>query len=564
MGNNEIIKILKLAATLLELHEANDFKVKAYASAAFNLDKVDVDLAELPEHELVKLQGVSKSIAEKIVAIRDTGAFEELTSLINDTPQGVIDMLDIKGVGPKKIRVLWKDHEIDTPQKLLQACEEDKVSQIKGFGSKTQETIKKGLLFSKSQEGKYLYADVEEYALALEKELKTIFGGVRLESTGQFRRRLDIIDKLEYLIATDDAPNTLKKLDDAAFLLPNKKASGPFTWKGQAKDFEIEVVVKAAPTKEFEKKWLLTSASERHLGLIGPDGQPLYNTILASNAATEPAIYKEAGLPFVYPEMREGLNEVSLAIQDKLPQLIEFNDMKGVLHNHSNYSDGKNTLREMAEACIEQGYEYLGITDHSVSAFYANGLDDDRVMQQQREIDELNKELAPFVIFKGIESDILNDGSLDYDEDVLKSFDFIVSSIHSNLNMDMDKATMRLVKAIENPYTTILGHMTGRLLLKREGYPINHRYIIDACADNGVIIEINANPWRLDIDWRWIPYCLEKGVMLSINPDAHEIPGLMDMYYGTLVGRKGGLSKEQCLNTKSAAEVAAIFKQRKK
>lgn len=563
MNNNEIIKILKLSAALLELHEANDFKVKAYASAAFNLDKVEHSLVDMPAHELVKLQGVSKSIAEKIIAIREKGSFEELDELVTNTPQGVLEMLDIKGVGPKKIRSLWKEHAIDTPQKLLQACEEDRLSKIKGFGAKTQETIKKGLLFSKAQQGNFLYADIEEYAFKLQDALKDIFKNTRVEQTGQLRRRLDIIDKLEYLIETDDAPATLKALDDVAFLLPNKKASGPFTWKGHAKDFEVEVIVKAAKPATFEKRWLLTTASELHLGATSPSGKALYSELSEANGTTEKELYTQVGLTYIEPEMREGLQEVALAAQGKLPKLIEYSDMKGVLHNHSTYSDGKNTLREMAEACMELGYEYLGISDHSVSAFYASGLDEDRVAQQHKEIDELNKELAPFVIFKGIESDILNDGSLDYSEDVLKSFDFIVSSIHSNLNMDMDKATMRLKKAIENPYTTILGHMTGRLLLKREGYPVNHRYIIDACAANDVIIEINANPWRLDIDWRWIPYCLEKGVMLSINPDAHEIPGLMDMYYGTLTGRKGGLSKEHCLNTKTVDEVVSIFQKSK-
>ena len=264
-------------------------------------------------------------------------------------------------------------------------------------------------------------------------------------------------------------------------------------------------------------------------------------------------------MQYIPTEMREGYDEVALAKEDKIPTLLEESDLKGILHNHSTYSDGKHTLRQMAEACRDLGYEYLGISDHSRTAFYAGGLDIEAVEKQHHEIDELNKELAPFKIFKGIESDILADGSLDYPEETLKSFDFIVSSIHSILNMDIKRATSRLVTAIENPYTTILGHPTGRLLLRREGYPIDHKTVIDACAKHGVVIEINANPWRLDLDWRWVRYAMEQGVKLSINPDAHEIDGYGDMKYGVLVGRKGGLTKEMTLNALSLSEIETFF-----
>jgi DNA polymerase (family 10) len=258
--------------------------------------------------------------------------------------------------------------------------------------------------------------------------------------------------------------------------------------------------------------------------------------------------------------LREGLNEISLAKENKIPKLVELSDLKGILHNHSTYSDGLNTLKDMALHCKELGYEYLGMCDHSQSAFYANGLKADRVLEQQKEIDELNVKLAPFKIFKGIESDILNDGSLDYPVEVLKTFDFIVASVHSNLKMNEEKATARLLKAIENPFTTILGHPTGRLLLSRPGYPIDHKRIIDACAANKVIIELNAHPYRLDIDWRWIQYCLEKGVKISINPDAHEKSGYQDMYYGVCAARKGMLTKEMCFNAMGRVEMEQYFK----
>ena len=277
----------------------------------------------------------------------------------------------------------------------------------------------------------------------------------------------------------------------------------------------------------------------------------------------EEAFYEKAGLQFIVPELREGLGEIGLAADKKLPHLLEDGDLRGSLHNHSTWSDGNHSIREMATWLRDHGYEYLGLCDHSQAAHYANGLSVERVRQQHQEIDQLNAELAPFRIFKGIESDILSDGALDYPADVLASFDFIVASIHSNLKMEEAKATNRLLRAIENPYCTMLGHPTGRLLLRRQGYPINYKAVIDACAQHNVIIEINANPWRLDLDWRWVRYALDQGVQLSINPDAHHTDGYADMRYGVLMGRKGHLTKEMTFNAKSVEEVAAYFEARK-
>jgi len=278
----------------------------------------------------------------------------------------------------------------------------------------------------------------------------------------------------------------------------------------------------------------------------------------------EELIYTKAGLQFMKPEIREGDTFIKRAETNELPELISYNHLKGTLHNHSTWSDGVNTIEEMALYCRDTlKLEYLGMCDHSKSAFYAKGLSIERVLQQQEEIDHLNKKLNGFHIFKGIESDILNDGSLDYPDEILKKFDFIVASVHSNLKMDEEKATARIIKAIENPYTSILGHPTGRLLLSRKGYPIDYKKVIDACAANKVVIEINANPLRLDLDWRWHQYALEKGVMLSINPDAHRNEGFLDMHYGVIVGRKGGLYKEKCLNALSLHEIEHYFKEKR-
>jgi DNA polymerase (family 10) len=271
-------------------------------------------------------------------------------------------------------------------------------------------------------------------------------------------------------------------------------------------------------------------------------------------------IYTKAGLAWMQPELREGTLFIEKAEKNELPTLINWHDLKGTLHNHSTWSDGVNSIEEMALYCRDTlKLEYLGMCDHSKSAFYAKGLSIERVLQQHEEIDALNKKLDGFHIFKGIESDILYDGSLDYPEEILQKFDFIVASVHSILKMDEEKATSRLITAIENPYTTILGHPTGRLLLSRSGYPINYKKVIDACAANNVVIEINANPLRLDLDWRWHQYALDKGVMLSVNPDAHRIEGFTDMHYGILVARKGGLYKEMCMNAMPLAEITKAF-----
>ncbi|MBD8491219.1 DNA polymerase/3'-5' exonuclease PolX [Echinicola sp. CAU 1574] len=562
MDNKNITKILKLTSQLMELHEENAFKIRSYTSAIYSIDQGNISLEGLSKDELQKINGIGKSIAEVIEQLQQTGTHQYLDELLDKTPKGLLEVLEIKGLGPKKIKVLWKELNITSVHELLEACQAGEVAKIKGFGAKTQEGIIQSLEYMESNRGKWHFADVEPEAIAIQEKLEGLFGQDNITITGDFARKAEIIERLEWIIKTDQRKEIFNKIDQLETIEKNKKISSPFTWRGKTKEKELEIVFFAASTSSFVNEQLLRTGSRAHLLAPIDNEQTLGSFFKSKSFSSEKEAYQEAGLSYVLPELREGQFEIALAKENKLPLLLEESDLKGILHNHSTYSDGKHTLKEMALYCQELGYEYLGISDHSRTASYAGGLDIEKVEKQQEEIKVLNKELAPFKVFSGIESDILPDGNLDYPDKVLASFDFIVSSIHSSLNMTRKKATARLIKAIENPYTTILGHPTGRLLLRREGYPIDHKAIIDACAENKVVIEINANPWRLDLDWRWVHYAMEKGVKLSINPDAHEKKGYFHMKYGVLVGRKGGLTKEMTLNAMTLKEIDEYFTNR--
>lgn len=558
MTNKELSKAFKLTAQLLELHDENPFKIKSLQNAAFKLERFPSPVENLSTEELAAIDGIGKSTQAKIGELLQRQSFLELDEMLAKTPEGVISMLSIKGIGPKKVRVLWKELGLESVGELLYACNENRLVELKGFGEKTQQQIKHAIEYAESNQGKFHYSFVEPIALQLEKDI--LHSGLVSDCsiTGSVRRKSEIIETLQLVVAIDNSSAFKEFLSshplvDAGSVSENKmELNGVVAGK-----LPLSILLSSAD--DFSKSLFNSTGSEAHLQHLrnnhGYDGE--------HTVESEASIYKSLHLPYFEPELREGLHEFGLLKENKLPELIRTQDLRGILHNHTTYSDGAHTLSEMANYCKELGYEYVGICDHSKSAFYANGLQPERILAQHKEIDALNAKLAPFRIFKGIESDILVDGSLDYPEDVLSSFDFIVASVHSVLRMDRDKATQRLIKAIENPYTTILGHPTGRLLLAREGYPIDHHKIIDACAANGVILELNANPYRLDIDWRYIPYALNKNVKISINPDAHRMEGYHDMYYGVCVARKGGLTKEMTFNSLPGDEMQKYFETRK-
>ncbi len=566
ISNSDIVETIELTAKLLELHNEDEFKIKTYNNAVYNLDKYIGDLAQLDFPQLTQIQGVGKMMAGKILEMVSTGTLKELQDLLLKTPEGVLEMFKIKGLGAKKIKVLWNELGLDNLNDLQIACENGSIAKVKGFGEKTKDSILESLLFNQSQAGKLRMNKAAALAEVVADELRKNFE--KVEISGQVRRKSEAIDTLLFLV------NYANKVPDfvAEGFMKDEKYSSPFVWRGKFLENKIDIEIRYVLDSHLFNKQFIYTADAQHLKHRNEKGTSLLSISANQNEGetqeeVEAKIYEKFGIPYIIPEMREGGFEFDWIQKNSNEDLVTWDSLKGILHNHSTYSDGKDSLEAMATYCKELGFEYLGIADHSQSATYASGLLITKVQQQHAEIEQLNKKLSldrPFKILKGIESDILGDGSLDYPDEVLASFDYIVASVHSNLTMNEARATERLVRAIENPYTTILGHPTGRLLLSRKGYPIDYKEVINCCAANGVVIEINASPYRLDLDWRWIQYALEQNVMLSINPDAHEMQGYHDMHYGVATARKGGLTKNMTFNALSLVDMEAYLARRKK
>lgn len=554
MTNYEIADHFSLLSKLMDIHGENSFKAKSYSSAAFTIEKLPRELSAMSRDDMDQVRGIGDAIQARIDELLQTGKLSTLEQILAQTPPGILEIMEIKGLGPKKIATIWKEMGIESIGELEYACHENRLATIKGFGAKTQQNVADSIAFLRKNQGWHLWAEVEHTALQLAERLRQALPAYRFELTGDIRRQNETLEQIE--IATDAPADVLQKQfsdipDAVAEEEPNRM---------------LVVRVPQQPTIRF-----YTAAPEDfHTTLFHSSGSADFLAAFLSRysvpekVADENEIFSHNKLQFIPPALRETEGILDKAAAGRLSGLITASDIKGIIHSHSTWSDGVHTLEQMATAARDQGFEYLVISDHSQVAFYANGLSPERIAEQHKEIDALNAKLAPFRIFKSIEADILNDGRLDYDDSVLSSFDLVIASVHSNLKMSLDKAMDRLLAAIRNPYTTILGHMTGRLLLSREGYPVDHKRVIDACAEHKVVIEINAHPRRLDIDWRWIDYALDKGVLLSIDPDAHAIEGFKDVYYGAMIGQKGGLTAKNNLSSFSLPEFDAFLQQRKK
>ena len=528
MTNSEIAASFGLLAKLMELHQENPFKIRSYKRVASFLGKLDTPLADCTTEQLLELEGVGKAIADKIQQLTATGAMATLDRFKEQTPAGIQEMLLIRGLGPGKIRTVWQEIGVENAIDLIYACQENRLIELKGFGTKTQADVLQKLQFYLENQGSSLYPHVVSEAQDFLELMRSLPGIERAEETGELRRKLPVIDLLDILVQ-GDAASVLNTLSDHAEVEPNEGVDGQGTWRSR-----IAYRISFCTAEQFEYQWLVST---------GPDSL-IESLQISQEGSSEKEILEANGLPFIPPIARD------LATKDQAPpaRLIQREDVRGMIHVHSAYSDGVDTVAQLGDHAAGLGYEYLGLTDHSGIAVFAHGLSPERVVEQWAEIDRYN-EGGKIRVLKGIECDILSNGDLDYDDDFRAQFEFVIASVHTNLKMDEATATARVVRAIENPSTNILGHPTGRLLLGRSGYPLDMSQIFDACAANQVAIELNASPYRLDLDWQWIREAVDRGIQICINPDAHARAAMKYVDYGVSVAQKGWLNAESCLNS---------------
>ncbi len=569
----EVIHILEELAVLRELMGENPFKVRAFQNAARALQGVSTDLQELVEKgELTRIRGIGKSIAEVIEEVVRTGKSHDLEELKARIPAGLLEMLKIPGMGPKKVKAVWEKLGITTVGELEYACKENRLVDLEGFGAKTQEKILKGIELLRKYSERHLLSEARSIAEQVYERLKQRKEFIRLEIAGSLRRWKETIKDIDILGSSSEEHRQV--LMDYFATLPEVET---IIAKGSTKTSVvlingINVDLRIVSDIQFPYALQYFTGSKEHnialRELARKQGLKLNEYGLFRNetenipCANEAEIFQQLGLQYIPPEIRENLGEIEAAQKGEIPTLVDWQDIRGIIHVHSHYSDGANSIEEMARAAREMGYHYLVISDHSRSAQYANGLSEERIREQHGEIDALNEQFTDFRILKSIECDILPDGSLDYDDNVLASFDLVIASIHSRFKMSEEEATERLLRAMSNPHVTIIGHPTGRLLLGREGYPVNIPRLLQAAAEQGVAIELNANPHRLDLDWRWLREAKRLGVRIAIGPDAHQIEGLKDIRYGVGIARKGWLEKQDVLNCLSAEELLSFARSR--
>ena len=574
MDKQEVARILEDIGILLELKGENPFKVRAYLHAARAIEGVEGDLSQwVLQGTLENIKGIGKALAEKITELVQTGRLDYYEELKNTVPKGLLRMLSIPGMGPKKVQAVYQKLHIKDVDGLEKACRESQLTSLDGFGEKTQEKILQGIEFIRKNEERHLYdialAEAELILEVLNQDPRV----QRISVAGSLRRHKELVKDVDMVASAreEDAP----ALMDFFSTLPQVErvvAKGPT---------KTSVLLKSGINADFR----IVRDQEYPYALLHFTGSAEHNTAMRSRAKSrkmklneyglyqedeilircknEEAIFKALGLSFIPPELRENQGEIEAAEKGEIPKLVSVEDIQGIFHVHSHWSDGKTELKDMIRACSKRGYKYIGIAEHSRSAFYAHGLDEERVKEQHREIDRLQKEFGAIRIFKGIEVEILPDGSLDYDEAIWRLFDFMIASVHAKFNMNEKEMTERIIKAMDNPYVTMLGHPTGRLLLEREPYPVNIDRVIEAAGERGTIIELNANPHRFDLDWRRCPYAKSRGVRISINPDAHSLEGLDVMPFGVGIARKGWLESEDVFNTLDVSKIELFFKQRK-
>lgn len=551
MNNDQLSQKIKLLANLQSLLGENPFKVRAFERAAHLIKSHPEEMSVLIDEDRLKdLKGIGDGLANVILHYTKSGSCRLEKDLCLQLPEGIEQLFALKGLGIKKIQQLWNEHQITNLEILKSACQENRLAEMKGFGAAIQQKLIEQIEF-REEHARYFHLDTAlGVADRWQKQLSQSKAIQKLERTGEIRRQQELIRQIDFVLEVEK------------HLLRSELEDLNINYAERQEGFSLEdsshmpVQLHLSPNGSFYLDQLRLTGGDSYSEALNSRIDSVDAVISGSSGwENEQQVCQALDIQWLEPELRDHFNK-----PPQIENLIEFNEICGVLHAHSQWSDGKNTLKEMALATRDLGYEYLGITEHSQAAYYANGLEVDRVKAQWNRIDELNEEIEDFHIFKGIEADILPDGSLDYDEEILAGFDFVIASIHSHFHLDPVNQTDRLIRALMSPFTTMIGHPTGRMLLAREGYKPDLHAVIDAAAGTGKIIELNCTPKRLDLDWRYLPEAKAKGVKISINPDAHFVKSLETIPLGVSMARKGGLEKEDVLNTLSRMDLAKYFR----
>ncbi|MBK8090524.1 MAG: DNA polymerase/3'-5' exonuclease PolX [Verrucomicrobiaceae bacterium] len=575
MTRQDAAAIFERIATLLELKGENPFKTRAYRAGAEIVESYSGDIMKMAaENQLAGIKGLGEALRDKLHEMATTGKLVFYEKLRSEFPETLFELFDIQGLGPKKVAALHSQLGVGSIADLKRVCEDGSAAALSGFGAKTVAKILESIAFHEQHASEFRLDQVYPVVQTMLEALREHPAASRVEICGSFRRGKETVHDLDFLVATKQPEAVI-----AAFVkLPQVVdviAQGA-TKASVHVENGLQCDLRAVSSAEFPFALAYFTGSKEHnvaiRGRALTQGLSLneYGFTATNDGAALPEvheerdIYRALGLDYIEPELRENTGEIDAAEQGKLPRLIELENLRGVFHNHSTASDGRATLREMAEAAQELGMQYFGIADHSKSSFQANGLDEKRLLAQIDEIRALNAEYEGFRIFTGSEVDILKDGTLDFPDEILAQLDYTVASVHNVFNLPEAEMTKRIIKAIENPYITMIGHLTGRLLLQRPSYAVDVPAILDAAAATGTIIELNASGWRLDMDWRWWKLARDKGVKCSINPDAHSTHGLKDVVFGIRAARKGWLRREDVINTLPLAEVEKALKLKRK
>jgi len=570
MDNKTVAEILEETAEILEIKGANPFRIRAYHNAARIVEGLTQDIGEFVKAgALREIKGIGEGLASLITELVKTGKSKEHQKLKKSLPSGLLELLDIPGVGPKRAKVLYEKLKIKSIEALKTACEENRLLKLEGFGEKSQFKILEAIEHHAKTKGYFLISQALDESGKFVSYLKKSRDVLQIEVAGSIRRQKEIVHDADILIGTRKSASVHKRFmsyPEIDHVLAHGETKSSVILKSG-----LQVDLRTVSEREFPYALYYFTGSKEHNVAVRTIAKRMglkvseYGIFKGKRlipCKDESDIFKIFGLRYVPPELRENMGEIEAAKKGKLPDLIEEKDIKGIFHVHSTYSDGVTPLEEMVARAEALGYQYVGISDHSKTAVYANGLSEERVKKQHQEISRLQKKFK-IRIFRGIESDILADGLLDYSDKVLESFDFVIGSIHSRFNMPEREMTKRILRAMAHPAMTILGHPTGRLLLGRAGYSIDYEAVFEGAKKHGVAIELNANPQRLDLDWRVCKEARLKGIRLSINPDAHSLDGLEDVAYGVGIARKGWLEKKDVLNTKSLSEMEKYLKERK-